>query len=297
MPLRTLLMRGTRVAALACAGLACLCQAAPGDSGREAAGKGGAAVWGPAVELPGTHTRELYSEIVGQAYELQVNLPSGCSDAEAACPVFFLLDAQWDYPLLYAIYGEQHYDGFIPDLVLVGITWGGEDPDPDVLRRRDFTPTDESGRGDGGGAANFLAFIERELVPFIEREYHTTADRYLAGSSLGGLFTLYALLQRPGLFNGYIATSPATPWDGGVIYRYADGFADRAGASRSRLYVAVGEVEELRGPVTGFVDWLRDQRFPGLSWTAETVAGAGHSGVKAQGNTRGLQYLFRDDPP
>jgi len=279
MPLRRLFRVGLQAVALAP-----FCLNAFGNSER-----------GTAVSLPGTHTRLLHSEIVGQEYQLQVNLPTGCE--EVACPVLFLLDAQWDFPLLYAIYGEQHYDGFVPDLVLVGITWGGQDPDPDVLRRRDFTPSDESGRGEEGGAANFLAFIERELIPFVEREYRTTPRRALAGSSLGGLFALYTLLQRPDLFSDYIATSPATPWDGGVLYRFAEGFEQRSRASPPRLYVAVGEREDLRGPVTEFTDWLGRQQYPDLTWTHEIVAGAGHSGVKAQGNTRGLQYLFREKRP
>ncbi len=40
------------------------------------------------------------------------------------------------------------------------------------------------------------------------------------GSSLGGLFTLYALFQETSLFNRYVLTSPAIGWDDGVIESY-----------------------------------------------------------------------------
>lgn len=41
----------------------------------------------------------------------------------------------------------------------------------------------------------------------------------LFGSSLGGLFTLYALLERPEAFNAYIAVSPAIWWDRAILLR------------------------------------------------------------------------------
>jgi len=40
-----------------------------------------------------------------------------------------------------------------------------------------------------GGAANFLEFIEKELVPYVEANYPVTHFRTLIGHSYGGLFT------------------------------------------------------------------------------------------------------------
>ena len=247
---------------------------------------------GGQVTIPGTEVRSLHSEIVKQDYRLLVGLPGGYAESRASYPVLYLLDAQWDFPLVYALYGQQYYDGFVPALVIVGVTWGGERPDPDLLRQRDFTPTSIDGAVATGGAAKFLAFFERELIPFVESQYRTSPHRTLAGSSLGGLFTLYALFNRPDLFDNYIATSPATPWDRGSVYAFSDGFAERSAASPSRLFVAVSELEALHGPVMDLADWLQRQAWPGLTWTSHVVAGAGHSGVKAEGDARGLQYVF-----
>jgi predicted alpha/beta superfamily hydrolase len=52
-----------------------------------------------------------------------------------------------------------------------------------------------------GGAAVFLDFIEKELVPHVEGRYPVTDFRTLIGHSYGGLFTIYALSERPTLFN------------------------------------------------------------------------------------------------
>lgn len=253
---------------------------------------------GPEVQIPGTETRTLYSQIVGQEYRLQISLPLGYRDSAQHFPVVYLLDAQWDFPLVHAIIGEQYYDGFVPGLILVGLTWGGENPNPDVLRRRDFTPSEEAGGGDSGGGKNFLSFFEQELIPYIDKHYRTAESRTLAGSSLGGLFTLYALLTRPHLFDNFIATSPATPWDNGVIYGFEEGFQARSARHPSRLFIAVAEFEELYQPVMKLVDTLGVRDYPGLTWTSHVVTGAGHSGVKPEGNTRGLQFAFkRPDVP
>jgi len=230
---------------------------------------------------------------LGQEYRLQISLPAGYRNSDQRFPVVYLLDAQWDFPLMCALSGQQYYDGFVPGLIIVGVTWGGENPDPDALRLRDFTPTDPSGNGASGGAAKFLSFFEQELIPFVDQHYRTTGDRTLIGSSLGGLFTLYALFNRPDLFNGYIATSPATPWDSETIYRFEEGFPQRSASSPSRLFIAVGELEDLYQPVMKLVSTLRLRDFPGLTWTSHVVKGAGHSGVKADGDTRGLQFVFQ----
>lgn len=247
---------------------------------------------GPEVTISGTETRSLYSQIVGQEYSLQISLPSGYGESDQRYPVVYLLDAQWDFPLIYSIYGEQYYDGFLPEMILVGVTWGGDDPDHDVLRLRDFTPTDVHGNGESGGAGKFLSFFEKELIPWVDQHYRASDSRTLVGSSLGGLFTLYTLFNRPDLFDNYIPTSPATQWDNGAVYRYAEGFSERSSQHPSRLFVAVAELEGLYPTVMKLVDSLREANYPGLTWTSHVVTGAGHSGVKPEGNTRGLQYVF-----
>ena len=248
---------------------------------------------GTEVVIPGTQTRAIHSNIVGQDYQLQISLPRGYAESDQRYGVIYLLDAQWDFPLLYAIYGEQYYDGFVPGLIIVGILWGGENPDPNVLRLRDFTPTDEGDNGESGGADKFLAFLDKELIPYVDREFRTSGNRTLAGSSLGGLFTLYALFNRPDLFDNFIPTSPATPWDGGSVFISIAGFAERSAANPGRLFVAASELEQLRPPFEDLVSMLKERGYPGLTWTSHLVSGAGHSGVKAEGYSRGLQFAYQ----
>src|SRR4051794_1395206 len=77
------------------------------------------------VTIPGSQTRTFTSNIVnGQQYALQISLPASYAKSNKKYPVIFLMDSQWDFPLVTALYGQQYYDGFIPEVVIVGITWG-----------------------------------------------------------------------------------------------------------------------------------------------------------------------------
>jgi predicted alpha/beta superfamily hydrolase len=145
------------------------------------------------VKIPGTQTRKITSSIVaGQEYELQIMLPGNYSNTNRLYPVVYLMDSQWDFPLATAIYGEQYYDGFIPPMIIVGVTWGGTNPKPDSLRARDYTPSALIKElPQSGGAEKFLSFMKEELFPFVERNYRADKnDRTLMGCSFGGLFTI-----------------------------------------------------------------------------------------------------------
>jgi hypothetical protein len=74
-------------------------------------------------------------------------------------------------------------------------------------RNRDMMPVIAEGYPGPPRAENFLSFIEKELIPSIEKTYRTSGQKILKGQSLSGLFTLYALLTKPTLFEAYIGHS------------------------------------------------------------------------------------------
>jgi predicted alpha/beta superfamily hydrolase len=245
------------------------------------------------VNIPGTQVQKIFSEINKQEYILHINLPRFYDDTTKDYPVVYLLDSQWDFPLVSAIYGEQYYDGFLPDLIIVGITWGGKNPNADILRARDFTPTDIHQNNPTGNAEKFLEFISRELIPFIENNYRgSKTDRTLMGSSLGGLFTLYTLFTQYEIFNKYVLTSPALTWDNGVLSKYEEKYFIHSDQLPVRLAMCVGELEGLYPPFQDFVKKLKERNYNNLELFTKVIEGIGHSGSKADGYTRGLQFVF-----
>lgn len=247
----------------------------------------------PNVEIPGTHLLKIRSAIVGQDYDLMINLPRNYRDTTRAFPVLYLLDAQWDFPLVNAVFGEQYYDGFIPEIVTVGIAWGGKNPNYDSLRMRDLTPTTTKQAPQSGKAPRFLEFIKNELIPFVESRYRTVRDdRTLMGSSLGGLFTLYALFHETGLFSRYVLTSPSLQWDNEIVSSYEKNYAAKNSQLPVRLFMAMGELEP---GVTGFqkfVDQIKGRNYKDLDLHSRLLDGTGHSASKAEGYSRGLQAVF-----
>ena len=247
----------------------------------------------PQVEILGTQLLHVTSAIVGQEYDLYVNLPRGYQDTTKTFPVIFLVDAQWDFPLTQAIFGEQYYDGFVPAAIMVGITWGGVNPNYDSLRTRDLSPTNVKQVPQSGGAPKFLKFIKNELIPYIESKYRATKNgRTLMGSSFGGLFTLYALFHETGLFDRYVLTSPSVGWDNEILYTYEKEYAAKNTQLPVRLFIGVGGLE---GGIAGFqkfVAQLKSRNYKGLELETRVLEGIGHSGSKAEGYTRGLQAVF-----
>jgi predicted alpha/beta superfamily hydrolase len=220
-------------------------------------------------------------------------LPSGYENSNKKYPVVYLMDSQWDFPLLTAIYGQQYFDGFIPPMIIVGVTWGGINPNADSLRARDYTPTKEARSPQSGGAAKFLSFIEKELFPFIENNYKVDKnDRTLIGCSLGGLFTLYALFTKPALFHRYIAATPAIGWDNEVIYRYEKEYFGQTQNPHAKLFMCFGGVERGLPLFEKLTRHLLQRNYKSLEIKTKVLENTGHSGTKAEGYTRGLQFIF-----
>ncbi len=248
----------------------------------------------PAVSLPGSEVRTITSTIVKkQEYRLEILLPSGYATGNKKYPVVYLMDSQWDLPLVKSVYGQQYYDGFIPELIVVGVTWGGDKPNPDSLRARDYTPTNETRLPQSGGADQFLLFMKEELFPFIETNYRVKADeRTLMGCSLGGLFTIYTMLTQTNMFTGYAAASPAIGWDSEVLYTFEKQFAAKKLTSPVRLYMTVGDVERGRAGFEKMAKFLSSQPYRNVSIRSKVLENTGHSGTKSETYTRGLQFIF-----
>lgn len=248
----------------------------------------------PQVTIPGSEVRKITSKIVdGQEYDLQIALPSGYANSDKKYPVVYLMDSQWDFPLVSTIYGEQYFDGFIPEIIIVGITWGGKNPNPDVLRARDYTPTNE-GRGvQTGGADKFLDFIKSEVFPFMDANYRVdNSNKTLMGCSLGGLFTMYSLFTHPTMFNNYIAASPAIGWDKEIMYAYEKNYSENKNTPPAKLFMTIGDVERNVPNFEKLTSHMQNKKYSSLQFCSKILENTGHSGTKSETYARGLQYVF-----
>lgn len=177
-------------------------------------------------------------------------------------------------------------------------------------------------RGAGSGTTvaashpeRFLAFLEEEVKPFIESRYDVAEEgSTLFGSSLGGLFTLYAFLKEPGAFDAYIATSPAIWWGGEMLFELEEALADAVEAGdgaqdiEAKLVLAVGGQEEspqipmlaqfkMVTNVRAMDDRLTSREYPSLDLTLFVLEGESHTSVVPVALTRGLRAVYRPRRP
>jgi uncharacterized protein len=254
----------------------------------------------PALTIANTQLRTLPRAANGRDYLLYVSLPAAYDkDPQRRYPVMYVTDGYWDFPLLCAFNGNLLYDQVIPDIIIVGIGYQGENPNYDVLRRYDLTPvadaTKDTDETTAGHAAEFLSVVEKEIVPFIEREYRADpAYRALGGSSIGGLFTLYALFTRPDFFQAYVAISPGVDWGHQWIFRYEDEFAKSGRPLHARLFLtgASDEWPFLISSILSFNAQIRARHYDGFTYAWRLVDGERHSGTKAEGYNRGVRFAF-----
>jgi len=105
----------------------------------------------------------------------------------------------------------------------------------------EYSPFPDRKHG-GGDAARYLAFLVDTLKPRIDRAFRTARDaRRTAtfGSSMGGLFSLFAVLTRPDVFALAGIMSPSLWFARDRLFD----FVEAARLPRGRLYLDVGTAE------------------------------------------------------
>ncbi|GAB4016239.1 alpha/beta hydrolase-fold protein [Spirosoma koreense] len=200
------------------------------------------------------------SKALGQTRTLNIYLPPGYSkDSMNRYPVIYLLDGSADEDFIH-IAGLVQFANFpwvnlLPKSIVVGIA--------NIDRRHDFTfPTtiakDKTDFPTTGHSQAFIAFLEKELQPYIQKNYSAHPARTLIGQSLGGLLATEILFEKPTLFNSYIIVSPSLWWDNESLLKGRAACLDSSFTQRTRVYIAVGkEGAVMEGDARQLVDRLK----------------------------------------
>ncbi|MDA6069671.1 alpha/beta hydrolase-fold protein [Flavobacterium sp. AC] len=186
---------------------------------------------------------EIQSKELGEKRILNIYLPEGYkAEHTTKYPVIYLLDGSADEDFIH-IAGLVQFNSFewinqVPKSIVVGIAT--------VDRRRDFTyPTniekDKKRFATSGHSDKFIAFIEKELQPFIDKKYKTTHSKTIIGQSLGGLLETEILLKKPTLFNKYVIVSPSIWWDNGSLLNQESTIFQENFNQQTDIYIAVGK--------------------------------------------------------
>jgi predicted alpha/beta superfamily hydrolase len=243
-----------------------------------------------AVSLADTQQRTLTSGKIGQRYELLVSLPEGYAKSGQSYPALYVLDG-WHFPLMAFIQQNNVYSKRMRPVIIVNVSHGATGYM--ALRARDFTPTRTAREVNSGGAPAFLDFLEHELIPFVDRTWRTMpADRGLLGHSYGGLFAIYALEQRPALFQRIVAASPSLEWDGRLLLTAARDRLRKLSAP-VRLDLSVGDEGDNTDSTTAFAKILDELKPAGLDYRFTLYRGENHNSVRLVSFPAGLYWAYR----
>lgn len=114
--------------------------------------------------------------------------------------------------------------------------------DHSVERFEDYSPWDDPPSKTQARGERYARFVVDELKPFIDRHYRTRPEpewTAVAGSSLGGLISLYLGLTRPQVFGRIGGFSPSVMWSQGLLFQHWQKHSRRW----SRIYLDAGETE------------------------------------------------------
>ena len=139
------------------------------------------------------------------------------------------------------------------EAVVVGVANTGR------FRRFEYSPFRDPTHG-GGDGDRYLRFIVETVRPLVDGSFRTLtgpAHTAMAGSSMGGLMSLYALYRRPEIFGQAAALSPSVWFADSAMLRLVE--ADPAPTGRLYLDVGTGEAAPMVAGVRRLRDLLVDR--------------------------------------
>lgn len=255
--------------------------------------------------MPSTQVWDITSD-AGEAYRIFVSAPAGGEVPEDGYPVLYVLDGNAYFGSFAQARWVQEY---LPagKSIVVGVGYPGEEA-WDVRRLADFTAPlldppprqwRELAEYRSGARKQFLDFLTGTLRSEIGRRYKVDPDRHsLFGHSLGGLFALYALYERPQAFHSIVAASPSMEWNEQGILDDERAFTGRLLGGKigrtSRLLVVVGDrdTDDDPEPARALVDRLDRLSGHGLRVRLQRYPEEVHVTVPARSVTDVLRFAF-----
>lgn len=204
--------------------------------------------------MPGAVYFDLAPAAGGEPYRIFLSIPAG-EVPEQGWPLLVMTDGNATFPFALASLVTQAPYPAATNVgwgVVVAIGYPSDEPYNAQRRAWDLGPPPVKSYPpyfEGGppvligGTGELLDFIEKQLFPRLaEMVRIDPARRSLFGHSFGGLFTLYALFERPGLFANWIAASPSIYWEGSEILNN-EARRQTAPGNAPFLHLSAGEYE------------------------------------------------------
>lgn len=215
--------------------------------------------------IPAYETFKIESKEVGETRIINVWIPPAYQNGNQKYPVLYMADGgiKEDFPHIANTIAKLIKEKNIPPIILVGIE--------NTERGRDLTGYSESEYDaqfcpQTDGAKKFRAFIIKELMPEINKQYRTSNRKGLIGESLSGLFVMETLMQHPESFDFYIAFDPSLWWNDHYLVRNATKLFEKFPDKNIKLWFAGSSAEDISEYTTELNEILKNKVPSKLKW-------------------------------
>jgi len=233
----------------------------------------------------------IYSNTLKESREIYIQIPESYnSEKNQKYPVAFILDGEVFLPTVSDVL-NYYSGGFMPEMVLVGISNGKN-------RIRDLTTSTINTKygmpfnDQNGEADNFIKFIEKELIPYVETKYPVTNYRTLIGHSYGGLFTINMLFHHPNLFANYLAIDPSLDWDEQKLVKEAQGLLATQSYKNKALFMSLSGQLHMQNAAVTIDNVMQDT----TDYTLFARSNIAFSNLVKQNKNNGLAYNWKFYP-
>lgn len=198
-------------------------------------------------------TDKLKSTELGETRTINIYLPQGYNKKDTLkYSVIYILDGGIEEDFIHITgivrFNTEEWIARFPKSIVVGIE--------NTNRRRDFTfsvPNLDFVEKMGfkkqnfpqyGGSEKYIAFLEKELQPYIDKKFNTNNHKTIIGESLAGLLATEILLKHRNLFDNYIIIAPSLWWGDQSLLAEAPKLLKAKENKPALVYIAACDKEE-----------------------------------------------------
>ena len=225
------------------------------------------------------HLMSLYSKLYDADRDIIIRLPADYNSADIDYPLIVKLDGFSNLALHDEALDQINKVSPYPDAIIVAI------PSAAKKRLNELTPTGWTLQGyDGvvGEGDKFLEFVAKDVIPYVTSNYRTDGSTYITGNSLGGLMSVYAIIQYPKIFNGGFVFSPSFWANDQAIVPLFKKSLDNGLWSGKLLFMALGsqEPQSMKHPYTQIYKAVYRHQPSEFIWKQVILIGGTHSSTQ-----------------
>jgi len=232
----------------------------------------------------------LQSVLVNHDIKFKVYLPDGYqNNSEEHYPVFYTTAGGSRINVLREQVAWLSHIGFgaLPKVIIVTV--------PYIEVETDMEPKYISASGVNSDLT--IKVLNKEVMPYITKNFKTQPFNILEGFSSSGNFPLYVLANQPELFNAYISVSPALALDKSELLAKFDNRIAGDAYQNKYLYISLGSFTSNAPLFENLENALKHNAHKGLNWHADDFRTDNYMTQPMLGVSKAVQRLFEDRSP